>query len=142
MSKWMLMAVLAAGVGVTGCGGGARGERAEKMIALRVEDALDELDATQAQRERVQAMTKDSVATAKPLLEQARTARAALVAEWRAERPDANRVHQLVDGQLDALRGFTHSLVDKGLELHQLLTSEQRAEVTARLERFEKHSKR
>jgi Spy/CpxP family protein refolding chaperone len=142
MSKWMLMALSVAVVGATGCGGGARGERAEKMIALKVEDALDELDATTAQRDRVQAMTKDSIATAKPLLEQARSARAALVAEWKSERPDANRVHQLVDAQLDALRGFTHGLVDKGLELHQLLTPEQRAEVTERLERFEKHSKR
>lgn len=142
MSKWMLMALSVAVLGATGCGGGARAERMEKMIALRVEDALDELDATQAQRERVQAMTKDSIATAKPLVEEARTARAALLTEWKSERPDANRVHQLVDAQLDSLRTFTHAMVDKGLELHRLLTPEQRAEVTTRLERFEKHSKK
>lgn len=142
MSRWMLMSLALAAVGAVGCGGGARGERMEKMIALRVEDVLDELDATQAQRERIQAMTRESISTAKPLLEDARAARTALIAEWKSERPDSNGVHQLVDRQLDALRTFAHAVADKGLELHQVLTPAQRAEIAQRLERFEKHAKK
>ena len=64
MSKWMLMAVSVAAMGSTGCGN--RPERFEKMVQWRIDDALDELDATQVQRDRVQALTKESIANAKP----------------------------------------------------------------------------
>lgn len=142
MSKWMLMALSVVTLGATACGGGAKAERMEQMVALRVEDALDELDATPAQRERVQAITKESLANAKPVVEQAQAGRAALVTEWKSERPDANRVHQFVDAQLDVVRAFAHGMVDKAIEVHQLLTPDQRAEITKRLERFEKRAKK
>jgi Spy/CpxP family protein refolding chaperone len=141
MSKWMLLAVVST-VGTMGCGGGARGERLEKLVALKVDDALDDVDATQAQRERVQAMTKETLTSAKPVVEQALATRSALVSEWKAERPDSARVHQLIDAQLDSLRSAVHRLADQALELHQVLTPAQRERVTERLERFERRTPR
>ena len=141
MSRWMLVAVAVSMVGAVGCGRGARAERLEKMVALKVDDALDDLDATTAQRERVQAMTKDALTAARPLAEQAQAARGALVTEWKADRPDASRVHQLVDAQLEALRGFAHRLADQAIELHQVLTPQQRALVSERLDRLERRQR-
>lgn len=142
MSKWMLLGVSLAVMGAIGCGGGARAERMEKVVQWKVDDALDELDATQAQRERVQAITKDALAKAKPIAEQGQAASAALVTQWRSPAPDASAVHQLVDTQLETVRAFAHVLVDRGLEVHQLLTPKQRDQVSARLERFEKRTTR
>ncbi|MBL8935931.1 MAG: Spy/CpxP family protein refolding chaperone [Archangium sp.] len=139
MSKWMLMALAVAAMGSTGCGN--RPERFEKMVQWRIDDALDELDATQAQRERVQALTKESLAQARPLAEQAHATRTALMSEWKSATPDASKVHQLVDTQLDAVRSFAHALTDKALELHQLLTPKQRDVLTEKAERFEKRAK-
>ncbi len=142
MSKWMLLGLSLAVMGATGCGGGARAERMEKMVQWRVDDALDELDATQAQRERVQAITKDAIAKAKPTAEQGQAASAVLVTQWKSSAPDSRAVHQLVDAQLDTVRAFAHVLVDKALEVHQLLTPKQRDQISSRLERFEKRTTR
>ncbi|MEW5739210.1 MAG: Spy/CpxP family protein refolding chaperone [Myxococcota bacterium] len=127
-------------VGATGCGRGAdRLERAEKMADWKVADAMDELDATPQQTERAQALAKGLVIDAKPLVKQGLEARDALISEWKASRPDSTKIHALVDAQLEAVRGFVHKVADAAIELHGLLTPEQRDEVTARLE---KHAKR
>lgn len=139
MTKWMLLALSVAAMGATGCGN--RPERFEKMVQWRVDDALDELDATQAQRDRVQALTKESLAATKPLAEQAKSTRTALMSEWKSSTPDAAKVHALVDGQLDAVRAVAHALTDKALEVHALLTPKQREVLTAKAERFEKRAK-
>ncbi|MER2565160.1 MAG: periplasmic heavy metal sensor [Myxococcaceae bacterium] len=139
MSKWMLMVLSVAAMGSTGCGN--RPERFEKMVQWRMDDALDELDATQAQRERVQALTKVAIANAKPLAEQAKSTRAALMTEWKSATPDAAKVHQLVDTQLESVRSFAHTLTDKALEVHALLTPRQRDVLTEKAERFEKRAK-
>jgi protein CpxP len=140
MSKWMLMGLSVAVVGATGCGGGNRAERMEKMVQWKVDDTLDEVDATQAQRERVQAITKDAIAKAKPLAQQAQGARATLLTQWSSTAPDANAVHQVVDAQLENVRAFAHVMVDKALEVHQLLTPKQRDQLTSRMERFEQRA--
>lgn len=142
MSKWMLLGLSLAVMGATGCGGGARAERMEKVVQWKVDDALDELDATQAQRERVQAITKDAIAKAKPIAEQGQAARGVLVTQWKSPAPDASAVHQLVDTQLENVRAFAHVMVDKALEVHQLLTPKQRDQVSSRLDRFEKRTTR
>ncbi len=142
MSKAMLMAMSMAAVGAAGCGGGNRAERMEKMVQWRVDDALDELDATQPQRERVQQLTKDALLKSKPIVEQALSSRTELMTQWKAAAPDSARVHQVVDAQLDTVRVFAHQLADSAIEVHQLLTVKQRDEVTERLERLEKRSRR
>jgi Spy/CpxP family protein refolding chaperone len=142
MSKAMLMAMSMAAVGATGCGGGNRAERMEKMVQWRVDDALDELEATQPQRERVQQLTKDTLLKSKPIIEQAQSSRTELLTQWKAAVPDSVRVHQVIDAQLDTVRVFAHHLADSAIEVHQLLTVKQRDEVSERLDRLEKRSRR
>ncbi len=89
----------------------------------------------------VQALTKESIANAKPLAEQAQATRTALMTEWKSATPDAPKVHQLVDTKLEAVRTFAHSLTDKALEVHALLTPKQRDVLTEKAERFEKRAK-
>ncbi len=136
MSKRMIGAVLA--LGVTACGG-TPGDRLEKMVQWKVDDALDVVDATTPQKERVEQLTKTLISDAKPIITQGLETREALVTEWKSAAPDSAKVHQLVDAQLDAIRGFAHRLADSAIEVHALLTPEQRAKATKRIE--DHHSK-
>ncbi|MCC6336959.1 MAG: periplasmic heavy metal sensor [Myxococcales bacterium] len=127
-------------VGATGCGRGAdRLERAEKLVDWKVADAMDDLDATPRQAERAQGLAKGLVVEARPLVKQALEARDVLIAEWKTNKPDSAKVHAVVDSQLDAARGFVHRVADAAIELHGLLTPEQRDEVTARFEKHARH---
>ena len=48
------------------------------------------------------------------------------------------RVDARMGHALDALRAFAHETADAALKIHALLTPEQRAQVSRRLERFER----
>ncbi|MBL9039854.1 MAG: hypothetical protein JNG84_15155, partial [Archangium sp.] len=61
----------------------------------------------------------------------------ALKLEWQKDVPDAARVHAMVDAQLAAVQRFAHSLADTALEVHRMLTPEQRAHVSKRLAKHE-----
>jgi Spy/CpxP family protein refolding chaperone len=100
---------------------------------------MDDLDATPQQTARAQALAKGLVVEAKPLAKQGLEARDTLIAEWKSPRPDSAKVHAVVDAQLDAVRGLVHRAADAAIELHALLTPQQRDEVTVRLE---KHARR
>ncbi|MEW6434490.1 MAG: Spy/CpxP family protein refolding chaperone [Myxococcota bacterium] len=142
MTKLILSSVvgMALAMGASGCGRGAdRLERASQQISWKVADAMEDLDATPQQTERAQALAQGLVADAKPVVKQGLEAREALVDEWKSARPDAAKVHALVDAQVDAVRGLVHRAADAAIELHGLLTPAQRDEVTQRLER---HAKR
>lgn len=142
MTKLILSSVvgLTLAMGASGCGRGAdRFERASQQVSWKVADAMEDLDATPQQTERAQALAQGLVADAKPVVKQGLEARETLLAEWKSSRPDAAKVHALVDAQVDAVRGLVHRAADAAIELHGLLTPAQRDEVTQRLER---HSKR
>lgn len=142
MTRMMLLTMtgLTLAVGATGCGRGAdRLERAEQMVDWKVADAMDDLDATPQQTARAQALAKGLVVEAKPLVKQGLEARDTLIAEWKTTRPDAAKVYAVVDAQLDAVRGLAHRVADAAIELHGLLTPEQRDEVAARID---KHARR
>jgi len=142
MTRMMLLTMtgLTLTLGATGCGRGAeRLERAEQVVDWKVADAMEELDATPQQTQRAQALAKGLVVEAKPLVKQGLEARDTLIAEWKSARPDAARVHGVIDAQLDALRGLAHRAADAAIELHGILAPTQRDEVTRRLE---KHARR
>ena len=55
---------------------------------------------------------------------------------WRERRdePDAKKLHALVDERVDEMRALAHQAVDSAIELHGVLTPEQRAEIAKRVE--------
>jgi Spy/CpxP family protein refolding chaperone len=112
------------------------GVRMARVVTAHLDNALDDLEATDAQRTQVHAL-KDRVLTGADGLRAGHgQARDELLAQWKQPAPDAARVHAVVDGRVDALRAFAHQAADAALELHRILTPEQRAELTERAERF------
>ena len=138
--------VLAVGVGVValtgfrgGCGGHGHGRDPAQMAAFvtnRVDDALDDLDATPDQRTRIHAVKDRMLAAAKELHAGHAETHEALLAEWKAETPDKAKLHALVDARMDQLRAVAHQAVDAGVEVHDVLTPAQREKATRKIERW------
>lgn len=125
--------VLAAGVALAASA--ARGpERARQFINWRVDDALDELEATDAQRAKAHALKDRLFQEGMKLRESKTEVHDALVEQWRSNNPDSAAVHRLVDQMADEFRAFAHQAADAALEFHQTLTPEQRAELLQRAE--------
>lgn len=106
------------------------------FVTDRVDDALDDLDATPAQRERINGVKDRLLAAAMSHRGTRQETREAFLAEWKAEKPDAARLHALVDQRAAEMTAMAHQAVDAAVEVHDTLTPEQRAKVTKKVERF------
>jgi len=124
---------LLAGLAVAACGGPRHGrfdlERVDKMVSWKLSDVMDELEATDAQREQLVAI-KDRVMVR---LAEERAAHQAMRPEFLLElakdQPDPDKLHKLVDAKLEQLRPKLHEALDVALEAHAVLTPEQRAKI-------------
>jgi Spy/CpxP family protein refolding chaperone len=107
----------------------------DKVVTAHLDDALDNLDATGAQRAKVHSLKDKLLQDGLALRGGQREARRELVAQWDADRPDAAKVHAVIDARIEALRAFAHEAADAALDLHETLTPEQRAKVSKRIHR-------
>lgn len=135
-----VLGVLAAAVTLTGFrhGFGHRHhspEQLQSFVTDRVDDALDDLDATPEQRERIHAVKQRLLDQGLALRGSGREAHGVVLEQWNAASPDAARLHQLVDERFEAYRTLAHQAVDAGVEVHGILTPEQRAKVAKKAER-------
>jgi Spy/CpxP family protein refolding chaperone len=135
-----LVAAVAAVALLTAFHGGWHGHHRDPaevaaFVNARVDDALDDLDATPAQRDRIHALASGLLADAMKLRDASAGTHRELVAQWDAEQPDAARLHALVDARIDALRAVAHEAVDDAVQAHAVLTPEQRAKVSRKLHR-------
>ena len=107
-----------------------------ERVTARVEDALEDLQATPQQKTQILALKDRLVNDGLALRAGQKEAHAALLAAWDEEKPDPAQLHALIDARVDALRKFAHELADAGLELHGTLTPAQRAKVSKKLHRW------
>lgn len=123
-----------------GCGSHRRHGRDPAQVAAfvteRVDDVLDDVDATPEQRSRIHAIKDRLLAAGQEARAGHRAAHDALLAEWTADAPDRARLHALVDERAEALRQLAHEAVDAGIEVHEVLTPAQREQVTRKVERL------
>ncbi len=123
-----------------GCGAHGHGSRDPAQMAAfvtdRVDDALDDLDATPEQRTRIHAVTDRLLADVQKARAGHEEVHAALLAEWKADAPDAKKLHGLVDERIEAFRAIAHEAVDAGVEVHGILTPAQREKVAKKAERL------
>jgi Spy/CpxP family protein refolding chaperone len=136
MAKALPVALaLVAAVSHSACGrgGGDRLERLDKMVSWKLDDALDDLDATDAQRKQVEQIKVQLLAEAPKLMADHKKARQELIGEWGSTNPSAERVHAVVDQRMDAFRAVAHKVADAMLQVHALLTPQQRQEINERI---------
>lgn len=119
------------GPGRFSCGGTPeeRFDRAQGYAQDKIDDRLDDLDATDAQRARIAELQRSLFAEARPLFLSHQQTKQELFQELKGQSPDAARLHALVDARAAAYQAMAHRLVDASVEVHALLTPEQRAEL-------------
>jgi Spy/CpxP family protein refolding chaperone len=132
-------------VALTGFGGGCGAHRhgpgrdpAElaAFVTDRVDGVLDDVDATPEQRTRIHAVKDRLLAAGQKARGGHQEVHEALRAEWSAATPDAARLHALVDARAQELKAFAHEAVDAGVEVHGILTPEQREKVAKKIDRW------
>lgn len=106
------------------------------FATARLDDALDDVDATPDQRARIQAIKDRVLARAQALRAGREDARQALLAEWSAASVDRAKVHALVDARAAELQALAHEVADAAIEAHGVLTPEQRAKLARKAERL------
>jgi Spy/CpxP family protein refolding chaperone len=107
----------------------------DRFVSHRVDDMLDDVKATDAQRQQITAIKDKLVADGKALRATHADLRKELLAQWQSDQPDAARVHSLVDGRADAMKGFADEVADALLQVHGILTPDQRAQLAKKMQR-------
>jgi periplasmic protein CpxP/Spy len=105
-----------------------------RLATARVDNWLDDLDATDAQRTKIQALKDSVLSQAFRELPANDAAREELLAQWRSSAPDRAKLHALVDQRAEAFRALAHQAADALLDTHATLTPQQRAEVAQQLQ--------
>ncbi len=107
-----------------------------KFVNARVDDLLDDVDATPDQRTKIHAIADRMLAEGQAMRAGHKDAHDTLLAQWKSEAPDKAQLHALVDARMDALRKLAHDAVDAGVEAHDALTPAQREKLAKKAERW------
>lgn len=119
-----------------GCGSGhAEPAHLDRMVTSHLEDALEDVDATPAQKTQVMALKDRLLQQGAALRQGGQETRRQLLAQWDSAAPDRTAVHALIDARIDAMRAFAHQAADAGMDLHGILTPEQRAKISRKIHR-------
>ncbi|MEL6544404.1 MAG: periplasmic heavy metal sensor [Myxococcota bacterium] len=141
--KVVIVALLAAlplvavgsGVAYARWGHGDRMERAQKFIKWRVNDMLEEIDATDEQSSKVNTVVDGLMRDALPMIEEHHRAKGEFHEMLFSDALDPETLHKAVDARIAEFTEFAHKAADAAVELHGTLTPEQRDELREMLPR-------
>lgn len=125
----VLAVVLLSGFRGGGWGWNRDPERIKQVITWRLNDKLDDLQATDAQKQAVNGVKDRLFEEGKLMAQEHEAVRQEILTQLESDYPDAQKLHGLVDNRIDAVRAFAHKVVDAALEVHKVLTPEQRKEL-------------
>lgn len=109
------------------------------FVTDRLDDLLDDVDATPAQRTQLQAIKDRVLASAQKLHGTRQATHETLLGEWKAEKVDRAKVHALIDQRAAEMKAMAHEAADAAIEAHDVLTPEQRAKLAKKAERLHRH---
>lgn len=122
-------AVILLGGASLGCASETEKTPEDRMVELvdqRVEQALDDIAASDQQRKRVHAIKDELVDEFKRVHAEHEGTRQVVEELWLQDEPDKKKAHELVDKRFDEMRATAHRVTDAAFELHDVLTPEQR----------------
>jgi Spy/CpxP family protein refolding chaperone len=105
-------------------------ERIKQMITWKLNDKLEDLEATAAQKQAVHGVKDRLFEEGKLLAQEHQATRVEVLTQLESDYPDSQKLHGIVDSRIDAVRAFAHRVVDAALEVHKVLTPEQRKELS------------
>ena len=116
-----LTLALAAG---TGCGFRATPEE-------RIAKALDDIDATKAQRERVKSAADDLIGKVDASRADRAVAKGKIIEQLKSDKPDGAVVSKEAQLAVASIASVAHAFVDDGAAIHDVLSKEQREKLEA-----------
>lgn len=133
----LIPVILGAGAALAGFGFGHHGRcggrdpaRMARHVNAFVDDRLDDLEATDAQRKEIHATVEGLLGELKGMHAEREDMREQFLSFFEAENPDPKAVHAAVDARIEKLRALAHKVADAGLKIHNTLSPAQRAELT------------
>ncbi len=114
-------------------------EKMKKFIHWRINDALDDLDATEDQREAILAATDQIIEDGMAMRSKRNEDRELVHQELEKDQPDPAVLHALIDAKFKEMRAFAHRSVDTALEAYSVLSPDQRAELMELVEEHHHH---
>lgn len=108
-------------------------EKMQAFISKRIDKALSEVDATDAQRQQIEGIKQRLFARMKETMGDRQSMRRDFLAFWEQENPNPAEVHAKVDQKVDQRRAMAHEVADALLEVHRILTPEQRAKLAEQM---------
>ena len=141
-TKMAVVALALGGVGILGAGalhaharGGFFGHRdaamRRKFIDFMVNEKLDAIGATDAQKQKVREIKDRLVKDGQALHPDHEALHQELLSLLEQDNPDAARLKALVHERTEAITRFADEAVDAAIELHGVLTPEQRKKLLA-----------
>jgi Spy/CpxP family protein refolding chaperone len=106
-----------------------------QRIKAYIDDLLDDVKATDAQRQQITAIEDKILADAKALHQKQQGSHQELLDQWNAAQPDTAKLHALIDAHIESMRTIAYEVSDGLVQAHGVLTPEQRAEVGKRLQK-------
>ncbi|MDJ0761631.1 MAG: hypothetical protein QNJ97_01475 [Myxococcota bacterium] len=104
-------------------------DRLKAMVRWKVDDLLDEIDADDGQRRHILDSVNSLVDEGIALHSNEAGHKEVVHAELAKERPDAEKLHAMVDQKFETWRVFSHKVLDVALDAHSKLTPEQREQL-------------
>ena len=141
-TKMAVLALAVGGAGVVGAGtlharaqGGFRGHgdrvMMHKFVDFVVNEKLDEIGATESQKQKVREIKDRLQKDAKALHQDHAALHRELLGLLEQDNPDPARLKALVHERAEAVTRFADEAADAAIELHGVLTPEQRKKVLA-----------
>jgi len=118
---------------VTSCGGhhGFKRdpEKMRKFVQWKVDDTLDDVDATESQKKQILAISDKIIRDFQQMHDAKDRDHEAILTELERDRPDAQYFHDLLDKRTAELNKLGHTTIDRMLQAWQVLDRSQRAEL-------------
>ena len=105
-----------------------------QMVEWLVDNTLNDVGASDAQRAKVLAVKERVLAEAAQLHKDHDATHAEFKRQWDQDKMDAARLHALVGARMDEMARVLHGAVDGIVEVHDTLNPEQRRAVTAKIQ--------
>ena len=130
-----LLGVFVISAMAVGCGRSFRGhhdpEKVRKYVLWKVNDRLDDIDATDYQRQAVVGATEKIMADMRSMKEkgESKSKKLQIISELERGVPKAEEYHRLLDEKIDSFRDFAHRTLDEALKAFMTLDNSQRKEL-------------
>lgn len=145
IKKWMAVLGVPALLGLTAFGAMAHGfhgkskgflnlERIQQIVDWKLNDILETIDATETQSTHIMDLKEQLLTEIISLHTDLQDPHAVLIDQWNSETPDMALIKATIDDAAAVKKAFGKRVAEAVVELHQILTPEQRALVTTHIE--------